>query len=354
MAYGSKNNRKKILDSIVEGADGGSIMEGIEYAIQSEDNRSRGRGAASAAKSLEDTYQNVSSMKRSLGAKQQATNEAITERRSSDSKSSIAKDWMTILTGQAEADKPDNDIKFSEQLASRMASPQTVDDKFLVTGKPPPKIDSSSAPYVPSDNPDDAPITYSGDQEAGASGRTAAIDAALQEAIEGEEPAGLMTRPKARPERLDKDEPSESAPINVRNNNLGNIKNLSSNNWKGQTNLKTKETFASFSSPELGVRALKKVIQANINATSTIEEYVNRYASEPDEKAHFKKTGSLLPHLRNYALVIAKSQGLDSEKAKLPKKANMLEWIKATAKAEGGAGALSYFTDDVIKAGIKL
>ena len=137
MAYGSKNNRKKILDSIVEGADGSSIIEGIESAIQSEDNRSRGRGAASAAKSLEDTYQNVSSMKRSLGAKQQATNEAITERRSSDSKSSIAKDWMTILTGQAEADKPDNDVKFSEQLASRMASPQTVDDKFLVTGKTP-------------------------------------------------------------------------------------------------------------------------------------------------------------------------------------------------------------------------
>ena len=59
MAYGSKNNRKKILDSIVEGADGGSIMEGIEYAIQSEDNRSRGRGAASAAKSLEDTIPNL-------------------------------------------------------------------------------------------------------------------------------------------------------------------------------------------------------------------------------------------------------------------------------------------------------
>ena len=147
---------------------------------------------------------------------------------------------------------------------------------------------------------------------------------------------------------------SGSDPINVRNNNLGNIKNVSSNNWQGQTNLKTKETFASFSSPELGVRALKKVIQANINATSTIEEYVNRYASEPKEKAYFKKTGSLMPHLKNYALIIAKSQGLDSEKAKLPKKANMLEWIKATAKAEGGAGALSYFTDDVINAGIKL
>jgi peptidoglycan hydrolase-like protein with peptidoglycan-binding domain len=39
------------------------------------------------------------------------------------------------------------------------------------------------------------PITYSGDQEAGASGRTAAIDAALEEAVGKEEPAGLMSRP---------------------------------------------------------------------------------------------------------------------------------------------------------------
>ena len=72
------------------------------------------------------------------------------------------------------------------------------------------------------------------------------------------------------------------------------------------------------------------------------------------------KCESVLPALRAaltwlaLKLALAKSQGLDSEKAKLPKKANMLEWIKATAKAEGGAGALSYFTDDVINAGIKL
>jgi len=169
-----------------------------------------------------------------------------------------------------------------------------------------------------------------------------------REAIKNKEAAkdtgvvGLMNRPKIRP-----------ASLNVRNNNIGNIKNSSKNKWKGQSNLDTEETFASFTSPELGVRALKKVIEANIKATSTIEEYVNRYASEPDEKAHFKKTGSLLPHLKNYALVIAKSQGLDSEKAKLPEKTNMLEWIKATARAEGGEEALSYFTDDIINAGIE-
>ena len=178
MAYGSKNNRKKILSSIVEGADGGSLMGALQASMREEDNRSRGRGAVSAAKSLEDTYENVSSMKRSLGAKQQATNAAINKSRSSDS--SIAKDWMTVLSGQAEADKPANDIKRSEMLARRMKNPQTVDDKFLDTGKLGPRGTVLDVPYVPSDNPDDAPITYSGDQAAGASGRTAAIDAALK------------------------------------------------------------------------------------------------------------------------------------------------------------------------------
>jgi len=231
MAYGSKNNRKKILSSIVEGADGGSIMGALEASMKEEDNRSRGRGAVSAAKSLEDTYEKVSSMKRSLGEQTTKTNEAINKSRSSDS--SIAKDWMTVLSGQAEADKPANDIKRSEMLARRMADPQTDDDKFLRTGKEP--MDVLDVPYVPSDNPDDAPITYSGDQAAGASGRTAAIDAALKKA-QGEEEEdgplspddmpitrantdfpsrigmdlndntegeGLMTRPKARPSSLE-------------------------------------------------------------------------------------------------------------------------------------------------------
>ena len=230
MAYGSKNNRKKILSSIVEGADGGSIMGALEASMKEEDNRSRGRGAVSAAKSLEDTYEKVSSMKRSLGEQTTKTNEAINKSRSSDS--SIAKDWMTVLSGQAEADKPANDIKRSEMLARRMADPQTDDDKFLRTGKEP--MDVLDVPYVPSDNPDDAPITYSGDQAAGASGRTAAIDAALKKALgedeedgplspddmpitrantdfpsrigmdlnDNTEGEGLMTRPKARPSSI--------------------------------------------------------------------------------------------------------------------------------------------------------
>jgi len=214
MAYGSKNNRKKILSSIVEGADGGSIMGALEASMKEEDNRSRGRGAVSAAKSLEDTYEKVSSMKRSLGEQTTKTNEAINKSRSSDS--SIAKDWMTVLSGQAEADKPANDIKRSEMLARRMADPQTVDDIYLDTGKLGPRGTVLDVPYVPSDNPDDAPITYSGDQAAGASGRTAAIDAALKKAQGEEEEDGPLSPDDMPITRANTDFPSRIGMDNTR------------------------------------------------------------------------------------------------------------------------------------------
>jgi len=150
--------------------------------------------------------------------------------------------------------------------------------------------------------------------------------------------------------------PPTEGPINVRNNNLGNIKNISANNWKGQNNLGTSETFAKFDTPELGIRALKKVIDANIRATDTFEEYVNRYASEPNEKKYFKEKGELMPHLKNYAKIIAGSQGIKDIKSKLPDMSNIdyVDWIKATAKAEGGEDTLNYFTDDVIETGIDI
>lgn len=146
---------------------------------------------------------------------------------------------------------------------------------------------------------------------------------------------------------------NSSDSLNVRNNNLGNIKNIPSNQWKGQNNLDTKETFAVFETPEMGVRALAKVIEKNISATNSIEEYVNRYASEPKEKEYYKKNKKLMPHLQNYAKIIAESQGLTSIKDSV-KNPNMLEWIKATAIAEGGKESLRYFTDDVIRKGLSL
>ena len=144
---------------------------------------------------------------------------------------------------------------------------------------------------------------------------------------------------------------------NVRNNNLGNIK-ITKDKWQGMTDNPDEETFVTFDSPEFGIRALDKVINANLNATDSYETYVNRYASEPEEQAFFKENGRLMPHLLNYAKVLAGSQGIDTTKndwlKQKPTNVNKLEWIKATAIAEGGKDALNYFTDDVITKGLNL
>ena len=65
-----------------------------------------------------------------------------------------------------------------------------------------------------------------------------------------------------------------------------------------------------------------------------------------------------MPHLVNYAKTLATSQGIDLSNSnwikQKPKSINKLEWIKATATAEGGRGALTYFTDKVINGGLQL
>tara|TARA_R110000851_G_scaffold242384_1_gene394929 strand:- start:39 stop:875 length:837 start_codon:yes stop_codon:yes gene_type:complete len=144
---------------------------------------------------------------------------------------------------------------------------------------------------------------------------------------------------------------------NIRNNNLGNIK-MTKDNWDGSISNSKEKTFVTFKTPEYGVRALNKVIDANLKATNSYETYVNRYASEPKEQAYFKKHGRLMPHLVNYAKTLATSQGIDLSNSnwikQKPKSINKLEWIKATATAEGGEEALTYFTDKVINGGLQL
>lgn len=142
--------------------------------------------------------------------------------------------------------------------------------------------------------------------------------------------------------------------LSVKNNNLGNIKNYLENEWVGQVNYNTDDLFAAFETPELGIRALGMVINANIKATNSFETYVNRYASEPEEQKYFKETGKLLPHLQDYAKEIAFSQGIANTKSAFPKDIDMLSWVRATAKAEGGQAALNYFTDDIILRGLSL
>lgn len=141
---------------------------------------------------------------------------------------------------------------------------------------------------------------------------------------------------------------------NVRNNNPGNIKINKANAWEGRVGNKKEKTFETFKSPEYGVRALNKVVDANIKATKTFEEFVNRYASEPSEQEYYKKNGKLKPALQNYANALAKSQGVTNSKSKFPGKLDKAAWLRAIIKHEGGADALNYYTDDIINAGIQM
>ena len=152
---------------------------------------------------------------------------------------------------------------------------------------------------------------------------------------------------------------NKSKVLSILYNNLGNIKLNSANNWDGQTNTgSTKDIFARFETPQLGVRAAKRVAQANLNATNSYAEYVNRYASELAERKNYEATKQLKPHIYNYAERLAKSQGVDTAQKnwldQKPINVDMFKWLKATAQSEGGAEALNYFTDDIINEGILL
>ena len=114
MAFGSKNDRKKMLSSIMDEANGEDILGQIDNEIQSEDNRSQGLGAKAAGDSLSDTYENISSMKRSLGERKQADAKASAAMQKQNGKPSVARDWLTYLFGQEEADAPEVAAKREE------------------------------------------------------------------------------------------------------------------------------------------------------------------------------------------------------------------------------------------------
>jgi hypothetical protein len=140
---------------------------------------------------------------------------------------------------------------------------------------------------------------------------------------------------------------------NVRNNNPGNIKINKANDWNGSISNPNDKTFESFQTPEYGVRALNKVVNANIKATNNFEEFVNRYASEPSEQAYFKQTGKLKPHLQNYAESLARSQQIDTS-TNFPKSLDKKALLRAIIRHEGGQESLSYYDDSVLDAGLKL
>jgi len=212
-------SRFQLANSIREASLGDSIMADIEASIKSSDSASRGKGAVTAARYLADTDDKISTMKRrALGARTDAGIAPKEDNFVVDKLSGLARDWMTSMMGDADDTEVDNQERLSSLISEEAAKPlddnTSPKERFLRTGKAP--IDVLDVPYVPSDNPDDAPITYSGDQAAGASGRTAAIDAALKKAQGEEEEDGPLSPDDMPITRANTDFPSRIGMDNTR------------------------------------------------------------------------------------------------------------------------------------------
>jgi len=190
-------SRFQLANSIREASVGDSIMADIEASIKSSGSASTGKGAATAARYLADTDDKVSTMKRrALGARTDAGINPEEDTFVLDKLSGLARDWMTSQLGDDDSTKDDNKKKLSDLISEEAAKPldenTSPKERFLRTGEVP-RGTELNVPYVESGIRDDAPITYSGDQEAGASGRTAAIDAALREALGEDEEEGTLS-----------------------------------------------------------------------------------------------------------------------------------------------------------------
>jgi len=213
-------SRFQLANSIREASVGDSIMADIEASIKSSGSASTGKGAATAARYLADTDDKVSTMKRrALGARTDAGINPEEDTFVLDKLSGLARDWMTSQLGDDDSTKDDNKKKLSDLISEEAAKPldenTSPKERFLRTGEVP-RGTELNVPYVESGIRDDAPITYSGDQEAGASGRTAAIDAALREALGEDEKEGPLSPDDMPITRANTDFPSRIGMDNTR------------------------------------------------------------------------------------------------------------------------------------------
>ena len=224
-------SRFQLANSIREASVGDSIMADIEASIKSSGSASTGKGAATAARYLADTDDKVSTMKRrALGARTDAGINPEEDTFVLDKLSGLARDWMTSQLGDDDSTKDDNKKKLSDLISEEAAKPldenTSPKERFLRTGEVP-RGTELNVPYVESGIRDDAPITYSGDQEAGASGRTAAIDAALREALGEDEKEGPLSPDDMPITRANTDFPSRIG-MDLNDNTDGKPKGLMS------------------------------------------------------------------------------------------------------------------------------
>ncbi len=119
-------------------------------------------------------------------------------------------------------------------------------------------------------------------------------------------------------------------PLSVRNNNPVNIKYFKVNKWEGS--VYQSGTFEKFKTKEYGMRAGYIVILANIKATDSVEQFVLRFASEPNES--MKDV-----HISNYVKHLQKELGY-SHKIRVE---DTFKVMKVIIQREGGQRATEYY-----------
>ena len=138
-----------------------------------------------------------------------------------------------------------------------------------------------------------------------------------------------------------KDDPWMKGPLNVRNNNPGNIKDFGVE-WDGMINDPlTDGSFLKFDSPEMGVRALTKDLTNKMNrGLNTVGKIVNVYApsSENDTDAYIDS--------------VTQSMGIGADD--VLSEESLSDLIRAIIRQEGGDDALQHYNDDIILKGMNL
>lgn len=125
-----------------------------------------------------------------------------------------------------------------------------------------------------------------------------------------------------------------STPLSVRNNNPGNLKYVSSNQWVGST-YSGAGRFEQFNNKFSGMRAMLIVLTTNVYVTNSVEEFVLRYAREKDETID-------TPHLKSYVRNIERRLGY-SGKIKVT---DITKLMTVVVRQEGGQDAVNYFLKD--------
>lgn len=131
---------------------------------------------------------------------------------------------------------------------------------------------------------------------------------------------------------------SGQLPRGIRNNNPGNIRKNTANNWKGVVRPGTDKEFEQFIDMPHGVRALRVLIENYIkNGNNTIQKIIGRYAP-----SHENPTAE-------YANFVASRVGVLKD---MPiYQFNIPSIVKAIIEFENGA---NYIDNDDLDAGMRL